>query len=74
MSQAGPPHGPPSGPPSGPPPSPEVLAQDYGYQIVVVCAVTLVLQLVAVAGRFAARRVLHAPFSIDDWLIIPALV
>ena len=54
--------------------SPSELEEDRGYELASVSAVMIALQLIAVGLRFYARRINKAPFAIDDWLIIPALV
>ena len=50
------------------------LNEDRGYELLTVSAFMLVLQIVAVGLRFWARRITRATLSVDDWLIVPALV
>ncbi len=57
-----------------PPLPPEVVAEDYGWQLVTVCAIFIVLQVAAVGGRLVARRMLKTGFFLDDYLIVAAAV
>ena len=59
---------------NGEPPSPEYLAEDRGYQLIIVASILIVLQILAVGARLYARRLMKAQLLLDDYLIIPALV
>ena len=57
----------------GPPPGTD-LSESQVPRILGVNIATFTLAVVSIVLRFTARRLTHAPFWWDDWLMIPAIV
>ena len=51
-----------------------ILQQDQGPELLIVSTIFAVLATIAVAGRFAARKLRKLSWAADDWAVVVALV